>query len=140
MLEVNYDPSQIITGGFEFWTCYMLIHPEQKAIIFIELPKVFVHFYVKRCFHHLSFFHYFCSWIGEEHAKESLIIYKNYALLYVGFMKYFYWYVSYLEQFLWYLKNCLLSIWTCNCWKRICSATNIIMEFYFLKDDFRNRE
>ena len=46
----------------------ILIHPEQKAIIFIELAKVEVHFYV----------------------KESLIIYRNYALLYVDFMKYFY--------------------------------------------------
>ena len=94
---------------------------------------------LKNVFVILSFFHYFPPLIGKEYAKESLIIYRNYVLLYVGFTKYFYWHVSYLKQLLWYLENCLLSIWIYNCWKRICSAININMEFYLLKDDFRIR-
>ena len=50
----------------------------------------------------LSFRHFFCtshSWIGKKHAKESLVIYRNHALL-LGFMKYFHSYVSYLQQLL----------------------------------------
>ena len=96
-----------------------------ESHIFIELAEVEVHFYVKICFRHsIIFFIISCSWIGKEHVKKSLIIYRNYALLCVGFMKYFNWDVFYIKQFLWYLENCLFNIRIYNCWKRICSATN----------------
>ena len=103
----------------------ILIHPEQKAIYPQNLLKLKFIFMLKYVFVILSFFFIIsCSWIGKEHVKESLIIYRNYALLCVAFMKYFNWDVFYVKQFLWYLENCLLNIRIYNCWKRICSATN----------------
>ena len=55
----------------------ILIHPEQKAIIFIELAKVQVQFYVKKCFHHSAIFLIiFYPRIGKEHES-----YRNYVLL-----------------------------------------------------------
>ena len=58
----------------------ILIHPEQIATIFIELAKVEV--YVKKMFS--SFHHFFIishSRIDKKHAKESLTMYRNHALL-----------------------------------------------------------
>ena len=85
----------------------------------------------------LSLLHLFIvslSW----NAKESLIIYRNHALLcrlyeilsLICFL---------LKTILVILRKLPLSIWIYNCWKIICSATNIIMDFYLLKDDLRNR-
>ena len=89
----------------------------------------------------LTFHHFFIishSQTGKKHAKNSLIIYRNHALLcrlheilsLICFL---------LKTILVILTELPLSIRIYNCWKTICSATNITMDFYLLKDDFINR-
>ena len=89
----------------------------------------------------LTFRHFFIishSRTGKKHAKNSLITYRNHALLcrlheilsLICFL---------LKIILVILTELPLSIRIYNCWKIICSATNIIMDFYLLKDGFINR-
>ena len=127
LLHVNLSLGTLVKPSCGY-CIVVLIHPEQKAIIFRELAKVEVQFYVKKCFLHSIIRIISDSWIGKKHAKESLVIYRNYALLYrlyeilllICFL---------LKTILVILRKLPLSIWIYHCWKIIYSATNKTVEF-----------